>query len=189
MSLQPWPDKPWMTPTRYTSDVDPTLQQSTANFAVPRDPDEVEALIRGESLRDERPPTEFGDSRPDPGRVDNTPMIYRQAAYDREPELDLSNDQDFVDHEAPPPQYQPAPKIQPQVRSFLECTIGSAPEPTISKPRTLIISLMGLHPSYYAPTEVTLGVNGEPFRISLEELEEHLSNLRNWREAARAVKL
>ena len=107
-----WSDKPWARPMMYTNDVDPSHgpQAGQATLPAPKNvvhhsAEDVEAMMNGESRldRDERAPMlDLGDGRPDPSRVDRTPMIYRNAYSDGN-EIDV----DERDYLAAPAEYAP----------------------------------------------------------------------------------
>lgn len=133
-------DKPWMQPTQYTNDVDPShgpQPGANQNQAGSRmySQDEVEAMMSGQRLdREERSPVPgLGDGRPSGGARDNSPLVYKKA-YVENNEIDM----DEREYMEVPEEYVPVARPQTTkihlVQSAVQVDLPPMNQPTNNTP-------------------------------------------------------
>jgi hypothetical protein len=176
----------------YTSEPDPTLGQPRSQATGERSAEDVEALIRGDSFNEREgrmPHPELGDGRPDPSRMDDTPMVYRDAQFSREKALDLDDREEL---DMPPVQtyedYMPTPR--PPVA---EAVVGPKDlEPELASPKPdlmLSTKLLGIYPTRGGGALVDVWISGLSARVTPEDLEAVANEFSTWAKVARTIKV
>lgn len=206
---------PWMRPTTYTNDVDPSHgPQSGVRAVVEHTAEEVEAMMRGERLeRDERQPLpDLGDGRPNPAMADRTPMVYKPA-YSGKNEVDL-DDKEYMDK---PEEYVPAkPVLMPYLQQVEQegQQRAATPSPAIQAPnpnppekmaqqatqaaqavpaehathKKKGIWLLSIVPREGQQALISINVGGNYYSAPADEIERSARDMISWVDAARMIK-
>jgi hypothetical protein len=195
---QRFADKPWMRPTMYTSDADPSHYADEASAGVSRRSELVNGVPVVVDGRDHYQPTEFGDGRPDPSMADNSPMVYRGP--DTSGVLDLPNHEEevFPEEYKPAPRHAPAmaspaqpppPRPEPTIQQRAQA-IG-VPTPAPSNPASgwpdLNVVLLGIIPQNNGQSVAKIGVGQSGFHATAESLEREAAKLTAWANALHAI--
>lgn len=205
--LDRFSDKPWAQPIRYTSDADPSHNAGNEpSRGISRTSEYADGQVIQTGGRDHYQPSEFGDGRPDPSMVDQSPMVYRGPNPGAVIDIDDKDELDGAMSEYVPPQstgsqvrsqhMTPAPPIAVEEFANLPYrhpgqpkTIEPAPTHLESGNNRLTFDMLGVLPVHGGVGGIVanIGSSAPPFVASADELEHAAVMFQAWAKMLRAI--